>query len=173
MAQNLQDYYDISSKDDISEFSNAAPYLSIIYSTYSSLGSAFFQMKFDEFADKYLSDDSIKEAFKIFSIDTSADGFYDDFRSEIAGSFYDEAGVCNERLKQYLTQMQDVFAYAPKSTTYAFDIARMLQIATNSFALGYIDYDEFYELYDKYTKSALEIFSSFDEYAASCLLGRA
>ncbi|MGG7073821.1 DUF1266 domain-containing protein [Campylobacter sp. 9BO] len=173
IAQNLHEYYGVSSKDDIFEFENTASHLSIIYSAYSSLESAFFQMKFDEFSNNYLSDDSIKEAFKIFSIDTSADGFYDDFRSEIAGSFYDDAGVCNERLKQYLTQMQDVFAYAPKSTTYAFDIARMLQIATNSFALGYIDYDEFCELYDKYTKSALEIFSSFDEYAASCLLGRA
>ncbi|WP_169776879.1 DUF1266 domain-containing protein [Campylobacter mucosalis] len=58
------------------------------------------------------------------------------------------------------------------TTIVTFDYARIVNIANGGYALGYLNEQEFLEIFTLYTEMIKKIFKGFDKLIASFLLGR-
>lgn len=184
-AKSLQEFYDITDKNsmykaiahyDSLEFESVLTYL--LYQAYKEFGNKLADMTWAEFAPRYLNEGSLKEALKIYLINFSDEDFkaYKEQFAAFSGSFFglgEEAQNLAPKFVNFCNQTSELFALCERTTTSALNYAKALQILSQSYAVGYLDEQEYFEQSKFYIDTVTQIFSGFGEFFASFLLGSA
>lgn len=184
-SQALQEFYDITDKNsmykaiayyDGSEFEGVLTHL--LYQAYKEFGDELAGMTWAKFAPGYLNDNSLKEALKIYLINFSDEDFKaykERFENFSKGTF----GLDESRenlIPQFVDlcrQTSELFALCERTTVSGLYYARALQILSHSYAVRYIDEEEYFKQSKFYIDAVTKIFSGFGEFFASFLLGSA
>lgn len=185
IAKEMSEIYDItdtkSLREAIKAYDTSETYgvlLSLLFRAKNELGDDFNGLTFAKFSLAYANKNAINEALSHFKIKLDSEQF-ESYKEEFdwcAKYFFGQNE--NEinfipRFIKFANDTKDIHKLCKHTTIAAFDYARVVQIATNGYTLGYINKEEFLEIFTLYTKMIKQIFSGFDEFIASFLLGRA
>lgn len=150
----------------------------LLYKAYKDFEGELADIKWEEFASKYLNEKSLKVALKIYLINYSNEDF-DDYKKQFESFSKDffEPSENNQNLVfkfvYFISQMGEFFSLCENTTISAFSYARVLQILNLSYAVGYINEQEYEKESKFYINNITNIFSCFGEFFASFLLGSA
>ncbi|MDL0089872.1 DUF1266 domain-containing protein [Campylobacter gastrosuis] len=185
LAAELNELYDITDKQslyeaikgyDSTEFETIL--LNLLFRAKDELGDKFSELNFGKFNLVYANDNSLKSALEVFKIKPNDDDFktykadFENFAKFFFGIGEDASDQIPKFAKFY-DATKEISALCKGTTIAAFDYARIVQIATGGYALGYLNEQEFLEIFTLYTEMTKKIFKGFDEFIASFLLGRA
>lgn len=178
LAQNLNDYYEVADAasmiDAIQIYMTAADFDAVVLAlfrvAFAELGSDFINLTAAQFTERYLTEAQILAHTRQTEYNAEDLSKLHEFASRY---YFNPEKPMLPNIANFLAQTQDLFALCPKSATTAFDTARIVQIITNCYAVGYIDAEECEQLLAKCISWHEPRFQGFDEYIASFLLGRA
>lgn len=188
-AQILDEYYGVTDAQSMLRAIDAYDgsdsvdvVLALFYKAFCELGVKFAELNFSQFSQTYLQHDAIAKVAQTFFADMSQNKYEYIDKIETYARFYfgelaDEDGKNSDNLipniTEFFVQTSELYGLVKTQGVSAFNYARVIHIITLSYAVGYIDRGEFEHILGIYAGSIKQIFSGWDEYIASVLLGTA
>lgn len=188
IKQSLKENHKVTSKDSVySAIDDVVSYacyynilLDLLYKAYEDLGSRLASITCEEFMSAYLKDEYLKNALKA----VQSDFLYTKFETDkenfefFAKSFFGVSGEKDDendvpKFVKFCKQVGEIYAVCKNVGNRGYELSKIFEIISDSFAVGYIDEDEFFSLMSFYGEKVQNTFSGWDEFIASCLLGGA
>ncbi|MFL1705905.1 DUF1266 domain-containing protein [Campylobacter sp. MOP7] len=188
LRQNLKETHKVTSKDSvytaIDEVISYACYYNIIldllYKAYEELGERLESMTCEEFMSTYLTDEYLKNALKAVQTNFSYRKFelHKENFAYFAKSFFGVSGEEHDendvpKFVKFCKQTSEIYALCKNVGNRGYELSKIFEIISDSFAVGYINESEFCELMNFYAEKVQKIFSGWNEFIASCVLGGA
>ena len=130
-------------------------------------------MPVEAFIVEFLDDHAVKTYFDQFGVEYTESDLNKQkaFLLRLTKYFFRKKDV--SYFERFCTDAADFYALCEKQNMRGFDYARIVQIISNSFAVGYLKRQDYEKLIEFYGKKILKTFGSWEEYIASYILGGA
>ena len=188
LKQNLKETHKITSKDSVykaidSVVSYAYHYnilLDLLYKAYEDRDDSLESMTCEEFMGIYLTDEYLKNALKAVQSNFLHRKFklYKENFIYFAKSFFGVSGEDDDendvpKFVKFCKQTTEIYKLCKNTGSRGYELSKIFEIISDSFAVGYIDESEFDGLMNFYSEKVEKTFSGWDEFIASCVLGGA
>ncbi|MBF1284619.1 DUF1266 domain-containing protein [Neisseria sicca] len=176
LAQALEEYYGVrnekSALDAINGFDQNVYFCVLISALKRAKGNAS-NMPVEAFIVEFLDDHAVKTYFDQFGVEYTESDFNKQkaFLLRLTKYFFRKKDV--SYFERFCTDAADFYALCEKQNMRGFDYARIVQIISNSFAVGYLKRQDYEKLIEFYGEKILKMFGSWEEYIASYILGGA
>ncbi|MCD8213420.1 MAG: DUF1266 domain-containing protein [Campylobacter sp.] len=169
--QNAVDNFDSRDTDGVLD--------ALLRKAYNELGDEIIKMNYDEFSARYLDDATLKSALDVFGIKFEQDEFesyktvFKDFVKICFGEDDEQSENQVPDFVAYCKHLSELYKLCENTGMIAYNFANIFNIISKGYAVGYIDKKEYDNAMTLYADAVKGIFSGFDEYFASYLLGYA
>jgi|GEM_PF-876886 hypothetical protein len=175
----LQEAYSVVCEDDIMNSINQINkriYNSVLFSFLYKARGELEALSFDDFKEKFLTEEEIKKEFINFGISFDKDDFSDgDFSDkavkfmQVAEDFYKPENL--SKFTDFCTDTSDIYALCKKQNIRAYDYASIITMAIIGFEECYIEQKKYEKIVNVYGEKIVEEFGGWCEFIASFMLG--
>ncbi|MDO5045177.1 DUF1266 domain-containing protein [Campylobacter sp.] len=177
LKQNLKETYKVTDKDSvydaIDDVVSYAYYYNIIldllYKAYKDRKAKLAELSCEEFMRIYLTDEYLKNALKAVKTDFSHRKFEADKENFefFAKSFFGVSGEEDDendvaKFVKFCEQTSEIYELCKNVGNRGYELSKIFEIISDSFAVGYIDESEFFSLMSFYGEKVQNTFNGWD-----------